>query len=111
MIIIPKAPPITVMITANLNAPLMVGQTGNTLTCIVFGVDRLNSTIAYQWMKNGGTTQTQVGNSRILTLPYLTLSSAGDYNCRVTVQSSLLNNNIMMNSSHRVMIQSELIIA
>ena len=91
----------------------MEGQTGNTLTCDVSGDDRLNPTITYQWTKYDGSTRIQVGtNSNMLTLDPspLQLSNAGDYMCSVTVRSSLLNNDIMANSSHRVMIQSELTI-
>ena len=88
----------------------MVGQTGFTLACNASGTHNLNNpTIAYQWTRNYGTTQTQVGTtSNMFILSPLRLSSAGDYNCRVTVRSSLLSNNITTNSSHRVMIQSEL---
>ena len=88
----------------------MVGQTGFTLACNVSGTHNLNNlTITYQWTRNYGTTQIQIGsNSNMFILPPLRLSSAGDYNCHVTVQSSLLSNNITTNCSHRVMIQSEL---
>ena len=103
------APPIIVIVTANLSTPLMVGQTGNTLTCNITGAERLSPTITYQWTRNDGTTQTQFGtNSSILTLSPLKLSNAGGYNCSVTVSSSLLNNDIIsMNSSHALILQSE----
>ena len=107
----PIAPNISAVISASLNnAPLMVGQTGFTLTCDVSGTHNLNNpTIAYQWTRNDRTTRTQIGpNPNMFILPSLRLSSAGDYNCHVTVQSFLLSNNITTNSSHRVMIQSEL---
>ena len=105
------APNISAVIAASLNsAPLMVGQTGFTLACNVSGIHNLNyPTIVYQWTRNDRATQTQIGpNSNMFILPPLRLSSAGDYNCCVTVQSSLLSNNITTNSSHRVMIQSKL---
>ena len=101
------------MVIANFNTPLMVGQSGYTLTCIASGAENLNPAITYQWTRNYGTTQTQVGiNSKMFTLGTdpspLQLSNAGNYECRVTVGSSLLNNDIMAASSHRVTIQSEL---
>ena len=99
------------MITTNLSTPLMMGQTGNTLTCNVSGTERLSPTIAYQWTRNDGNTQTQVGSSETLTLPSLTLSNAGEYSCRVTVGSTLLTNDIEASTGtpQRVEIQSELI--
>ena len=98
------------MVTANLNEPLMVGQTDNTLTCDVSGADNLNPTRIYQWTRNDGSTQTPVGtNSNTLTLSPLRLSDAGDYNCSATISSTLLNNDIITSSGtpQRVMIQSE----
>ena len=87
----------------------MVGQTGNTLTCGVTGAGNLNAMITYQWTRNNGGAQTQVGSSRILTLPSLTLSIAGEYSCRATVDSTLLTGNIEASAGtpQRVEIQSE----
>ena len=90
------------MITANLNTPLMVGQTGYTLTCDVSGTYRLNPTII--WIKNGST-QTQIDNSTTLPLPPLRLSHAGNYSCNIT--STLLNNPVTARNSQRVIIQSK----
>ena len=91
----PPAPPISVVVTANRNTPLMVGQTGDTLICGVSGAERLNPTIAYQWTRNDGTIQTQFGtNSNILSFSPVRLSDAGDYTCSATVGSTLLNNDI-----------------
>ena len=86
-----------------------MGQTDNTLTCNVSGVGNLNPTTDYQWTRNDGSTQTQVGSSRILTLPSLTLSSAGEYSCHATVGSALLTGNIEASAGtpQRVEIQSE----
>ena len=97
------------MVTANLNTPLMVGQTGYTLTCDVSGAERLNPTIAYQWTRNDGSTQTQIGtNSNVLFFSTIRLSdaSAGDYTCSVTVGSNLLNNGITASAARSVIIQS-----
>ena len=59
-------------------ASLMVGQTGFTLACNVSGTHNLNNLmITYQWTRNYGTTQTQIGsNSNMFILPPLRLSSA-----------------------------------
>ena len=93
------------MITANLNAPLMVGQTGYTLTCNVSGADNLSPTMI--WFYRNGSTQTQVGNSRTLPLSPLRLSHAGNYSCNVT--STLLNNPRPVSSrdNQSVVIQSK----
>ena len=103
------APSISTIVTANLNTPLMVGQTGNTLTCDVLGADRLNPTIAYQWIRNGETIQD--GSSSILNLAPLQLSQAGVYTCRTTVNSNLLSSNIQINADNTqtVTIESEFI--
>ena len=99
------------MVIANLNqAPLMVGQTGYTLTCDVSGVERLNPAITYQWTRNDDRTQTQVGtNSNVLSFSSVRLSDAGDYTCSATVGSSLLNNDITasVDNPQRLVIQSE----
>ena len=87
----------------------MVGQTGNTLTCGVFGADRLNPTIIYRWIRNGETIQD--GSSSTLNLPSLRLSQAGEYTCRTTVSSNLLSSDIQVNAGNTqtVTIQSEFI--
>ena len=103
------APPITVTVTANLSSPLMLGQTGNTLTCDVFGADNLNPTITYQWTRNGETVPDV--SSGTLNLSPLTLTSSGEYTCNVTVSSTLLESDIQASAlaPKRVKIQSELI--
>ena len=96
------------MVTANLNTPLMVGQTGYTLTCDVSGADNLNLMIVYQWKRNNGTTSEPVGNnSNTLPLSPLRLSHAGDYSCSIT--STLLNNPGPISATNRqsVMMQSK----
>ena len=97
------------MVTANLDPPLMVGQTCYTLTCVISGADNLNPTITYQWTRNNGSTQTPVGtNSDTLTLSPLRLSHASDYTCSVTVSSYLLNGIVTRSATQRVqMIQSK----
>ena len=104
------APLITVKVTANLNAPLMVGQTDNTLTCDVSGAGNLNPKIDYQWTRNDGNTQTRIGtNSNTLSLSPLRLSKVGDYTCNVTVNSTLLNSNVSASAdnSQSVLVQGE----
>ena len=104
------APSITVKVTANFNTPLMVGQTGYTLTCDISGAERLNPTITYQWTKYDGTTQTPVGTNSTLILSPLRFSDIGDYTCDVTIDSTLLNSNIFASAdnSPSVIIESEL---
>ena len=96
------------MVTANLNVPLMVGQTGYTLTCGVTRTDNYNLMIiiTYQWTRDNGSTSTQVGtNSTTLHFSPLQLSDAGNYSCSVT--SNLLTNPVIADNSQRVTIQSK----
>ena len=94
------------MVTTNFNEPLIVGQTGNTLTCDVSGADNLNSTITYQWIRDNGSTQISVGTNSNTFSP-LRLSDAGDYTCNIS--SILLDNSVSASNTQSVMIQSELI--
>ena len=107
------APPISVIVIANLSIPLVVGQTGNTLTCDVTGAERLSPTIDYQWTRNGETVQG--GNSQTLTLSPIQLSHVGNYTCHVIVSSPLLNNTISASSDNSqnvtMRIQGELAIS
>ena len=80
--IIPLTTDISIKVTANFSAPLMVGQTGNTLTCYVSShADNLNSTITYHWIRNNITIL--INNSSKFILSPLTLSDAGDYTCSI----------------------------
>ena len=94
----PPALPISVVVTANLNTPLMVGQTDNILTCVVSGADNLNPTIAYQWTRDGVTVQS--GSSNTFNFSPFRLSLAGVYTCSVTVTSNLLNDAIQVPASN-----------
>ena len=97
------------MVTANLNTPLMVGQTGNTLTCDVSGAERLNPTITYQWTRNGESVPDIRSNT--FNFSPLELSQAGEYTCSATVSSNLLNENrnAVAGNMQTVTIQSELV--
>ena len=108
----PTVPPISAMVTANRDNPLMVNG-DNTLTCDVSGDDNLSPTIIYQWTRSDATSQTPVGtNSRTLPLSSVGLSDAGNYACRATVSSGLLINDITMSSGNQtVIVQGELVIA
>ena len=82
------------------------------LTCDVSGEETLSSTLAYQWTRDNGTTQAQVGkNSRILSFSPLSLSDAGRYTCSVNVSSPYLNSNIVAatsgTNSQTIVFQSE----
>ena len=110
----PVDPPISVFVasTTNLSKPLMVGQTGNTLTCVVSGADSLDPVITYRWTRNDGTTQIQVRTKSIsetISISPLRLSYAGVYICSVNISSTLLRNNISLsagNDTESVIIQS-----
>ena len=96
-------------ITANLRAPLEVGQTGNTLICEVTGAEKLSPAITYNWTRNNKTISESDSNSKTLYLSPLRLSHAGSYACNVIVSSALLSSKISA-SSHKnenVTIQSE----
>ena len=107
--IITVAPEITIIVTANFNTPLMVGQTGNTLTCGVSGDEKLNVTITFQWTRYNGSTSTQVGTELMKSLPLspLRLSDAGNYSCSVTGISTLLINPVTAENIQSVIIQSK----
>ena len=96
--------------TANLNTPLMVGQTGNNLTCDVSGADNLSPMITYQWTRNEETVPDVSSNT--LDLSPLMLSDAGDYTCNVTVRSTLLTSDIQASASNMqtVTVKSEFLI-
>ena len=98
------------MVTANLNTPLMVGQTGNTLTCDVSVANNLNPMITYQWTRNDQPVPGATSNT--FNFSPLRLSQAGIYTCRATVGSSLLIGDINANADNTetVTIQSELMI-
>ena len=104
--IITIAPEITIIVTANFNTPLMVGQTGNTLTCGVSGDEKLNLTITFQWTRYNGSTSTQVGTELMKSLPLspLRLSDAGNYSCSLI--SILLNNPVTAENIQSMIIQS-----
>ena len=69
---------------------IIVAGQNCTLVCSVSGIGSSNPTISYQWIKNNGATQTQVGsNSNTLAFSSLRLSDAGQYTCRVTVGSEM----------------------
>ena len=71
----------------------MMGQTDKTLTCDVSGADNLDPTITYRWTRNGDPVTVPDSSSNTFSFSPLGLSQAGVYTCRVTVSSSLLNQN------------------
>ena len=100
--IIPTTTGISVKVTSNFSAPLMVGQTGNTLTCYASShVGNLNSTAIYHWIRNNITIL--INNSSKFILSPLRLSDAGDYTCSI-----LLNNmSVSAENNRSVVIESE----
>ena len=110
----PLAPSISAVVITNLNNPVTVGQTDNTLTCDVSGAEGLtDQTITYQWTRNGLTIQSGISNTFDFSSP-LRLSLAGQsvYACSASVGSNLLINNIEASAgtTQTVTIQSELTI-
>ena len=102
------APSVSVQISNGRAAPT-AGEDYQ-LTCSVSGVENLNPTIAYQWMKNSGSSQTLLGtNSNTLSFTPLRLSDAASYGCEVTISSSYLSGDIIAMSANvqDVRIQSE----
>jgi hypothetical protein len=87
----------------------MVGQTDNTLTCVVSGAGNLNPTITYQWTRDGQIVQNNISNTYNFPLQ-LSLAGTSVYACRATVGSTLLNGNIQASAdtTQTVTIQGEL---
>lgn len=56
-------------------------------------------------MKNGNKTAIECNSNKLSFFP-LKLSDAGEYICEVTIETD--SNNLTLNDSHHVMIQSEL---
>ena len=70
------------------------------LNCTVTGAERLtDSTIMYQWFKDG---EVMLGTMMNLSFPSLSYSDAGGYNCLTTVMSSLLNGSIITSNSSAI---------
>ena len=84
----------------------MLGQNGYSLTCGVNGAENLNPTITYQWTKSDGPDM-QAGTNSILSFSTLRFFDAGQYTCRISVNSLFLNNDIMAMGSEVIRIQSE----
>ena len=105
IIIFPSpAPPLLVQIS-NGGATPSLGEDYQ-LICSVSGAENLNSTIAYQWTKNSGSGQTQVGaNSNTLLFTPLKLSDTASYTCMVTIASIFLTGDIVMANSQDIRIQ------
>ena len=90
-------PTITIRIIDGDAAPPVVGSMYS-LTCIVTGAERLtDSTIFYQWFKDGAMVAEQT--TKTLSFTFLTLSNAGSYTCQATIMSSFLSAPITSTSS------------
>ena len=98
---------ITAVVTPSSSNSLTLGQTGFFLTCDVSGTNKLNSlTLTYEWQRNGGVLSNQ--QARNLFLSPLSGSHVGEYVCRVSVNSTLLNSEEMRASgTHTVSAQSK----
>jgi hypothetical protein len=105
---------ISVLITTSTSgAPVTLGQSNYFLTCIANGTDKLDPTITYRWTKNSGTNveEITVGDSETQSLTFydpLRLSDAGQYICQVNVSSPFLNQNIIVEGTLDIRLESEL---
>ena len=94
------------MVTPSSRSSLTLGQTGFSLTCDVSGTDNLNPALTYEWQRNGVVLSNQ--QVRTLLLHPLSGSHVGEYACKVTVHSALLNSVEMRTSgTHAVSAQSK----
>ena len=92
-------PSITVTVDTGVATPM--ARSMYSLTCTVNGAERLtNSTITYQWFKDGVMTSGQTMET--LSFTPLSFFDVGRYTCQATVMSSLLNGPIITNSSNSV---------
>ena len=73
---------------------------------------KLGPSITYQWIKNNGTTQMQIGNnSQSLFFSNLRLSDAGEYSCQVNIHTQYISEDIFMVTSSQsiaIIIRSKL---
>ena len=72
---------------------------GYTLSCIVTGDEKLNSTVTYQWMKYNDTAMHSMTNSGNLSFSPLSLSNSGNYSCNVVINSRYLSQAITASSN------------
>ena len=94
------------MVTPSSSSSLTLGQTGFSLTCDVSGTNNLNPTLTYEWQRNGSVLSNQ--RERTLSLSPLSDSTVGEFVCKVTVDSTLLNSVEMRTSgTHTVSAQSK----
>ena len=71
------------------------------LSCSVSGVENLNPTITYRWIKNSSTRSLQVGtNSSTLFFISLRLTDTAGYICEVTISSNYLSGDIIAMNAH-----------
>ena len=92
-------PTIAVSVVAGGASPVV--GTMYSLTCTVTGAEGLtNSTVTYQWFRNGGLATGQ--RMKTLSFTSLTYSDAGRYTCEATIMSSLLSTPIKTTSANSV---------
>jgi hypothetical protein len=86
-------PNVTVEIDNGGHVPIAGEQ--YSLTCNVFGVNSLDPSITYQWIKNNSNTQMQTGNnSNSLFFSNLKLSDTGEYSCQANIHSPFIREDI-----------------
>ena len=103
---------ITIQITTS-GSPIL-GQNGYTLTCSVpqFGIENLNPSITYVWIKDNGTeTQIQNGSDPIsISFAPLRVSDVGHYACQANISSPYLNGALILSGSQNITVLSEFVV-
>ena len=98
-------PQVTVRISDGGAVPTL-GQSV-TLTCDVFGADKLNPILTYIWTKKNNTYSEVIATSNTLSFPTLHLSSTGEYTCNVSVESPYLIDVINITKSYNITLESK----
>ena len=103
-----SAPKISTYVTDSINEALPTAGEDYGLFCgILAGAENLNSTVTYQWTRNGDSYQVETGSSTPSFNP-VRLSDVANYSCLIIIASSYLTANIVTMTSLVVRIQSKL---
>ena len=93
------AVPMVTAIISDSGVTPAVGQP-YTLSCSIRGVERLDSSVTYQWIKYDDLDMEMqlMANSENYSFSSLNLSDSGNYSCMVVVRSNYLDNDITAES-------------
>ena len=93
-------PNIVVQIVSTTEGHSLMAGTNFSLICTVNGTAKLRAELIFEWMHFNGTDLEEAGtDSSKLHFSPLKLSNAGEYMCTVNISSSLLNSNLIINST------------